>query len=1232
MALQVGKLYAEMAVDISNFMSSIRDVQSSLTGVASRASGMESDIRSAMSGSSQATDRLTDSLDDVQQKAKEAGNETATQAQTMQDRLNEVADATQEVAIAIGALVGSAVLLGGLGVKSADDLDSALKRLQFQSGATNEEMQAHKTVLEDIYKMNLGESYEDVADSMSSVMTATGLTGDALTKATSQALQLSKYMEFDVAESTRAVGIMMRNFGISSDEAFQLIAQGTQKGANMSGDFLDTLSEYSVQFKSVGKSAEEMVEILIQGSQAGAFNLDKVADAVKENNIRLTDGSKASRDALTELGYDFNAIEEAVASGGEAGSMAVSEVATSLLNMQDKSRQAQLAVSLFGTQFEDLKMVALTSMVDVKDSIDMSKNAFDSLKNPEYSTFSSALAEMGRLIKTEILVPLGEELKPILFDMISWFRDNMPAIQALVSGTGDVIAMVFGGLWTIAKPIFTAISEIIIFTVKNMSWLIPSLKAVATMLTVVALGIGAYTVAVNVARMATILWNAVMAMNPIFLIGMAIAGAVVALGELTDWFGLAGSEADSAGQDIESAMAEAESSVYDISDAMDTAFQDRDMTLTVDGEMGDMDVTEVTPTRVDVTGKMKYIDASEGVVNTVDANGNQVVIPLSEYNKGKGFTIVEDKPKETSKPIMKGQAGSGNPLPQGYGNQMSADEFKKQFLEGSTSNVTKISDKEVEALSNWLINREAEIKNAEKKKQEQKDSIKSIFSGVGDAVDEVTGKKGSTGGATRQESAQKKAYDAGIKFIENQKHFKKLSMQQEYDAYVRVQQKMNKKTQEGADLWMELEKKKFTLAEQMKEKKRQAEEEKKRQDSAQKKQFDATVSYIQRETEMRRMSAQQAFSTYEKAQSRLNLKTAEGVRLWEEAEKKKFSIASDISSKMVSLAQSRMSRMAKLSSDPARTEISEMEKLLKSDKLTSEDRRKVSESLWDKKVEYAIDASKKILSQTLSDIEKAKDADLKAIQSTFDARRKAVEDRFRQEDTQIKRQERQRELAQLRQDEALYMGATSKAGVEKLRSIQEAIADILSQEQADARESLKEQMLASIDDEEARAIKKAEARAEALTADAEKKSKQIQQTLVDVATKTTGTLDSLVDKIQSYGGTMYKAGSDIVKQFGLGMSQFSPELKQFSVILDKIEKATSMGQIDTLTASGRDIIKSANQRMANPMTSVGTNKSVTINAPLINIASVTIKDKTDAVAFAKEQQRLLEVASRSIGR
>jgi phage-related minor tail protein len=183
-------------------------------------------------------------------------NQAAKQTEDASGKFEKLGGVLKGIGAAIAATVvalGSAAIATGASlIKLGDEYNMAVNQISASTGATGQELEALGEVAQNVYKHNFGDSLEDVANGISEVSRTTGLMGQELEKATESGFALRDTFGFEMQESARAAGALIKNFGISADEAYNIIAVGAQNGADKNGDLLDTLNEYSAQYAALG--------------------------------------------------------------------------------------------------------------------------------------------------------------------------------------------------------------------------------------------------------------------------------------------------------------------------------------------------------------------------------------------------------------------------------------------------------------------------------------------------------------------------------------------------------------------------------------------------------------------------------------------------------------------------------------------------------------------------------------------------------------------------------------------------------------------------------------------------------------------------------------------------------------------------------------------------------------------------------------------------------------------
>ncbi|MGJ9371822.1 phage tail tape measure protein [Nesterenkonia sp. CF4.4] len=257
--------------------------------------------------------------------------------------------------VGIGAAIGGALINGiqeGLAVEVSRDMFSA------RTGLDEATAQRFGLAAGNAYASAFGESTEANLDTARHALQQGLIDEDAtqeqITAVISQLTGISDVFEYDIPESARAVGQMLKT-GLVSDaeEAFDLIA-ATSQGA-VSDDLMDTLNEYSGQFEQVGLDGADAMGLIRQALDEGARDTDKVADAVKEMGLRVREGTDPAREALANLGVDVEGVVSGFQEGGPAARDAMGIVFDALRKTKDEGGNTQEAIAnLFGGPGEDL--------------------------------------------------------------------------------------------------------------------------------------------------------------------------------------------------------------------------------------------------------------------------------------------------------------------------------------------------------------------------------------------------------------------------------------------------------------------------------------------------------------------------------------------------------------------------------------------------------------------------------------------------------------------------------------------------------------------------------------------------------------------------------------------------------------------------------------------------------------------------------------------------------------
>lgn len=408
--------------------------------------------KSKLNSFNEQLDKTRDEFDKVANGVENLENKSnKTDLSKVKKEMDEVKSSADNLKSAVGGALkeatATATAIGGAvtgAIVSANGEQKALNSLQAQAGLTAEKMTKYKDVLEDVYKGNFGESQEEVANVLALIKQTTNETNPSKLKdMTENLFTLRDAYDYDFVETLRAANMLMEQFGVTGDEAFNLIAQGSQKGLNKNGDLLDTINEYSVHYKQLGYDANEFFNSLENGSSAGTFSVDKLGDAMKEFGIRSKDTASSTTEGFELIGLDADKMREKFSKGGDSAKSATSEVLNALFEMDDKVKQNQAGVDLFGTMWEDLGVDGVKALMKVNGSADKTKNTMKKIKDIKYDDVEADWESLGRTVQTDIINPIGKSLFPEVKKLCKFVENHTDDIIPTLKVVGSLV----GGIW-----------------------------------------------------------------------------------------------------------------------------------------------------------------------------------------------------------------------------------------------------------------------------------------------------------------------------------------------------------------------------------------------------------------------------------------------------------------------------------------------------------------------------------------------------------------------------------------------------------------------------------------------------------------------------------------------------------------------------------------------------------------------------------------------------------------
>ncbi|MBT2477652.1 phage tail tape measure protein [Streptomyces sp. ISL-94] len=426
-----------------------------------------------------------------------------------------------KAALAVGGAAAGAVLVAA--TIGAIEKEKMVDKLSAQLGLSGKGAQQAGKLAGSLYSKAVVASFEDGAAAVRAVM-GSGLipekaTTQSIEAITTKVADLAATFDQDLTGTANAAAQMIRT-GLAKDgeQALDLLARGFQSSADKAGDFADTINEYGTQFRKAGLDGATAIGLLNQAIRAGARDSDVAADAIKEFSIRAIDGSKTSIDGFKTLGLSADDMAAKFAQGGSAATGVLDITLGRLRDIKDPVLQAQTAVALFGTQAEDLGSALLamdpsTAAAGLGSLEGAAKAVGDTIRG----NTSTELAILQRQLMSGVGVVVDNLVLPALLGLIAAFR-----------GIGDVVRPAIEwfrewGVWLIPAAILVGGLTIAL----NAQAI--AIAAVTAVFSVYRAAILIGTAVTNGFAAAQAVLNAVMALNPITLIVIALIALAAAI-------------------------------------------------------------------------------------------------------------------------------------------------------------------------------------------------------------------------------------------------------------------------------------------------------------------------------------------------------------------------------------------------------------------------------------------------------------------------------------------------------------------------------------------------------------------------------------------------------------------------------------------------------------------------------------------------------------------------------
>ena len=500
--------YGESSAQATNMRIKLNNQQAALNKVVNeynKYSQRLDDVRAAEKETTNAADDLADGLEEANDAAGKTDGYTMAKdvmSNLMSDGIEKVTEKVKDMVLELSgaqtAYNNFSAKTGAVGQEYNDAIDSlynneygsdrtAIAEAMAEVQQQTNEMDSSKLEDYTAKAMLLEETFGyDVQESMRAVnmlMEQFGVTSDEAFNMLTQASQAGLNKNGDLLDTVNEYSVHYKQLGYSAEEMFNSLQNGTAEGTFSVDKLGDAMKEFGIRTKdtatttqegfgllgySAGVSAEQIQKAeeeiakleknlsYAQAEQAG-FN-EKTSDLTRQKNAdkiaEYSDALKAAKRNLNSLKNEGKGASGSIADlqarfakGGDTAKKATAEVLKKLFSMDDKVKQNQVGVDLFGTMWEDLGVDAIKALTDTQGEISKTTDAMEEIKDLKYDDVNTQLTQMWREIETEFVKPVVEKAIPEIKNGVTWVKSNLPTIVPVLSTIAGIIA----GMWTITK-------------------------------------------------------------------------------------------------------------------------------------------------------------------------------------------------------------------------------------------------------------------------------------------------------------------------------------------------------------------------------------------------------------------------------------------------------------------------------------------------------------------------------------------------------------------------------------------------------------------------------------------------------------------------------------------------------------------------------------------------------------------------------------------------------------
>lgn len=369
----------------------------------------------------------------------------------------------------------------------------------------------------------------------------------------------------------------------------------------------------------------------MQNETSRKYNLDKVNDSINEIKTRL--GDDTIRDNLDLYSDKTKTLFKNWDEGKGTLKDVIDSIVDDISNCTNEQQALTMAATAFGTMGEDANLEVVKSLTALGESYDDVSGSMEELKEIRYDDVGTRFKELGRTLKTEMLIPMAEKAIPYFEKFADYAINNIDDVIRILKILGATLAGVF--------------------VVNKITSFINSVKGLAT-------AVGLLKVATDAETASTLVLNTAMLASPITWLVAGVAALVGGIALLVK----KDKEAMEAEYGLSDAQKERIDHINEEYEAYEQMIETREKTMAgIDSEYSRLQsLKDELNTLIDTNGQVKagYEDRANFIVNELsEALGieKEEVWDIIEANGELGESIDQLIEKKKAEAVLDASKG-----------------------------------------------------------------------------------------------------------------------------------------------------------------------------------------------------------------------------------------------------------------------------------------------------------------------------------------------------------------------------------------------------------------------------------------------------------------------------------------------------------------------------------------------------------------------------------------------